>query len=140
MRRCIRPIQPRPSPTGLTLVASTRRADPLGGQISSVVEAVVAYLGEGDLTFDHHPVSDADAQVAGEDLDAPAAQNFPVVVPEVIHPEIGHVAEATRLRRRGYAAHHDDLPRLHCGQLRERILGRGVKQCDRDARRREQGT
>ena len=24
MRRCIRPIQPRPSPTGLTLVASTR--------------------------------------------------------------------------------------------------------------------
>jgi hypothetical protein len=24
VRRCIRPIQPRPSPTGLTLVASTR--------------------------------------------------------------------------------------------------------------------
>ena len=115
------------------------RADSFRRQVPSVIEAVVAHLGQGDLTFHHHPVPDADAQVAGEDFDATAAQNLSAVVPEVIHPEIGHVTETARLRRRGYAADQHDLPRLHGGQLRERVLGRAVKQRDRDARRREYG-
>jgi hypothetical protein len=106
-------------------------------RVPPVVEAVLAHLGEGDLAVHHHPVADADAQIAGEELDASAAQDLPAVVPEVIHPEVGHVAEAAPLGRRGYAADQHDLPGLHGGQLGERVLGREVQQRDRDARRRE---
>ena len=49
------------------------RADSLGRQVPRVIEAVIADLGERDLAVHPHPVAHPDAEVAGEDLDAPAA-------------------------------------------------------------------
>src|SRR5215217_3549938 len=85
--------------------------DSLCGEVSGVIEVVLARLGARDLTVNPNPVAHPDApEVAGKDLDTPTAQNLPALVPQVIHPEVSHVTPAAGHRRRRHPADYHHLP------------------------------
>ena len=102
--------------------------DPLRGEVTRVVETVLAWLGRCDLPDDLHPVAHPHGHVGREDFDAPTTNDFLVLVPEPLHANVGPRPEFTMRRRRGHLSLYGDFARLDCREIGQGVGGGGVQQ------------